>query len=143
MLREMRSFREHAAEASLRRFAHRAEFRVASTEGLTARLAAYLGHNGFRRRVDSTRPDGSTLIAAKAGSYHRLGYLFTHIAIVVICIGGLLDGNLPLKLMQLAGMKVAETRDRPQSQVPRESRLSPANLSFRGFLLARNARSIP
>jgi cytochrome c biogenesis protein len=37
-----------------------------------------------------------------------------------------------LKLLQLSGQKVVETRDIPQSKVPPESRLSPSNLSFRG-----------
>ena len=73
-----------------------------------------------------------TLIAAKAGSYHRAGYLLAHCGIVIICVGGLLDGNIPLKLLQLSGQKVVETRDIPQSKVPPESRLSPSNLSFRG-----------
>jgi cytochrome c biogenesis protein len=133
MLREMRNFREHAAEASLRRFAHRAEWRLgASKEDVVGTTGAYLAAQGFGYRVNAARPDGSTLIAAKAGSYHRLGYLFTHIGIVVICVGGLLDGNLPLEFMQATGMKSVETRDVPQSQVPAQSRLSPRNLSFRG-----------
>jgi cytochrome c biogenesis protein len=133
MLREMRSFREHAAEASLRRFAHRAEFRSRLHPAeLTSNLGAYLDAHKFKYRVGTARPDGSTLIAAKAGSFHRLGYLFTHIGIVVICFGGLLDGNLPLEIMQAVGMKAAETRDVPQSQVPAQSRLSPGNPSFRG-----------
>ena len=133
MLREMRSFREHAAEASLRRFAHRAEYRAsAPVADLIGKLSTYLEQNGFRYRISTARPDGSTLIAAKAGSYHRLGYIFTHVAIVVICAGGLIDGNLPLKVMQITGNKIAETRDVPQSQVPAQSRLSPRNPSFRG-----------
>src|SRR5688572_29205687 len=105
MLREMRSFREHAAEASLRRFAHRGEFRSALPPAeLIGRLAGHLDAHKFQYRIGSARPDGSTLIAAKAGSYHRLGYLLTHTGIVVICVGGLLDGNLPLQVMQAAGM---------------------------------------
>jgi cytochrome c biogenesis protein len=56
----------------------------------------------------------------------------THCGIVVICVGGLLDGNVPLKLRQLTGQIVLETRDVPQSQVPPQSRLSPSNPSFRG-----------
>jgi cytochrome c biogenesis protein len=72
------------------------------------------------------------LLAAKAGSYQRLGYILTHAAIVVICIGGLLDGNVPFKVQELLGLKTVETRDIPESQVPAPSRLSVANLSFRG-----------
>jgi cytochrome c biogenesis protein len=142
MLREMRSYRETAKETSLRLFAHRAEFTAKATgDRLLADLGRYLGQRGFRYRTSEARPDGSRLIAAKAGSAHRLGYLFTHIGIVVICIGGLLDGNLPLKVMQLAGVRVPETRDIPQSQVPPVSRLSPRNPSFRGNITVAEGSS--
>src|SRR6202022_1123475 len=133
MVREMRSFRENAAEKSLRQFMHRAEFATRSTtDELLNRVTSYLAQQGFGYRVTDARPDSSRLIAAKAGSFHRLGYLFTHIGIVVICVGGLIDGNLPLKMLQLAGARVPETRDIPQSQVPPPSRLSARNASFRG-----------
>ena len=41
---------------------------------------------------------GATLIAGKRGALTKLGYISAHLAIVVICIGGLLDSNLPIKL---------------------------------------------
>lgn len=133
MLREMRSYREHAKETSLRHFAHRGEWRTRiPADELIGKLGTYLTQRGFRFRIGEARPDGSRLIAAKTGSAHRLGYLFTHVGIVVICVGGLLDGNLPLKAMQLVGYRIPETRDIPQSQVPPVSRLSPRNPSFRG-----------
>ena len=94
-------------------------------------LTAYLSQRGFNYRTSALRPDGSRLIAAKAGSFHRMGYLFTHTGIVVICIGGLIDGNIPLKTLQLVGARVPETRDIPQSQVPSQSRL-PRQRVFRG-----------
>jgi cytochrome c biogenesis protein len=72
------------------------------------------------------------LLAAKAGSWNRLGYFLAHSAIVMICIGGLMDGNLVFKAQQLLGTKKIETRDIPQSQVPAISRLTPSNPSFRG-----------
>ncbi|UGA40490.1 cytochrome c biogenesis protein ResB [Chromobacterium haemolyticum] len=72
------------------------------------------------------------MLAAKKGAAGKLGYFFAHIALVVICIGGLLDGNLPLKIGELTGKVVPETRDVPQNQIPAVSRLGPNNLSFRG-----------
>lgn len=134
MLREMRNFREQATERSLRHIRHRAEFELtAPAATVLERATQYLAANGFRFRAVPRGENGvDTLIAAKAGSYHRAGYLLTHCGIVVICFGGLLDGNIPLKVLQLTGQKVIETRDVPQSQVPPQSRLSPANLSFRG-----------
>ncbi len=136
MLREMRQFREHVQETSLRAFAHRAEFRshVAAAE-LVPRVSEYLAAQGFRAKVMAMESNGAgadQLIAAKAGSHRRLGYLLTHTAIVVICLGGLIDGNLPLRAQQWLGHKQVETRSIPHDQVPSISRLSPANLSFRG-----------
>lgn len=133
MLREMRSFREHATESSLRAFSHQAEFSTTlPAEPLKQRLGKYLQGQGFRAKIGAPNEAGDVLIAAKAGSYHRIGYILTHTAIVVICLGGLIDGNIPLKAQQLLGWKKIETRDIPQNEVPAVSRLSPSNLSFRG-----------
>ncbi len=133
MLREIRSFREHATETSLRGFAHRAEL-AAGIAPATAlqRLTGYLAGQGYRYRTRIEGEAQPALIAAKAGSYTRLGYLLTHGAIVIICVGGLIDGNVPLKVEEMLGYKKVETRDLASSQVPAISRLSPANLSFRG-----------
>ena len=131
MLREMRTFKEKASETSLKNFSHRAEFTTAANSSAVGALKAYLKQEGFRSRLAEPKA-GQTLIAAKAGTQSRWGYIFAHLAIVVICLGGLLDGNVPLKLRQIFGSKKIETRDIPQSQVPAASRLSPANLSFRG-----------
>ncbi|BCL77131.1 cytochrome c biogenesis protein [Jeongeupia sp. HS-3] len=127
MLRDIRSWREKAGSSSLRLMTHHAE-----AEGEIDRdtVLAHLTQTGFRYRL--REHNGTWQVAAKRGAWQRLGYLFAHAAIVVICIGGLLDGNLPLKLMELVGHKTPETRDMPQGQVPQISRLSEGNLSFRG-----------
>lgn len=131
MLRELRAFRENATEKSLRSFSHKQEYAVAADVDETERkLGSFLSARGFRfKRV--VHQGGDTLLAAKAGSYQRLGYIFTHAAIVVICLGGLLDGNVPLQVQELLGQKKIETLDIPPSEVPAESRLTPRNLSFR------------
>ncbi len=134
MLRELRAYREHATETSLRSFAHRAEYVCADeSAGVARRLQDFLVAHGFRYKVEQ-RAGGDVLLAAKAGSYQRLGYLLTHGAIVVICIGGLLDGNVPFKLQEGFGVKRVETRDLAAEEVPQDSRLSVANLSFRANL---------
>lgn len=134
MVREWRTFKEHAAEKSLRAFSHQASFNptnqredIASTK---AKLANYLASQGFKFKFN-TQQNGDELIAAKAGTHQRLGYIFTHVAMVVIFFGGLLDGNLPLKVQELLGQKKIETLDIPESQVPPVSRLTTSNASFR------------
>lgn len=129
--REMKSFRENVSEQSLNAFKHRHEATTAQTpEALAAGVQRYLEGQGYKVK-NLPREDG-VLLAAKAGSWNRLGYFLAHSAIVMICIGGLIDGNLVFKAQQLLGYKKIETRDIPQSQVPAISRLSPSNPSFRG-----------
>jgi cytochrome c biogenesis protein len=132
MLREIRSWREHATEKSLRLFSHQAEYATTLTkEESLPKLQGFLTAHGFRfKTVD--REAGDVLIAAKAGAYQRLGYILTHAAIIVICIGGLIDGNLPFKFQEIMGWKKIETRDLSADQVPAISRLPVNNLSFRG-----------
>ena len=130
-VKEMRSFREHVSETSLVSFKHQHEVSIAQPpEAYAASAQAYLQAQGYK--VKNLPRDTGVLLAAKAGSGNRVGYLLAHSAIVLICIGGLLDGNLIFKVQQLIGTKKIETRDIPQSQVPAISRLKPSNPSFRG-----------
>ncbi|MEN3030656.1 cytochrome c biogenesis protein ResB [Chromobacterium amazonense] len=128
-IKQMRSFREKASDGSLAAMAHSTAFTAEQAD--PQRLYGYLQAQGFRWR-ETERGSGVRLIAAKKGAAGKLGYFFAHIALIVICVGGLIDGNLPLKLAEMAGRIVPETRDIPQSQIPAASRLSTANLSFRG-----------
>jgi cytochrome c biogenesis protein ResB len=129
--REMKSFREHVSEQSLNAFKHKHEVATEQPpEALAASAQRYLEGQGYK--VKSLPREDGVLLAAKAGSWNRLGYFLAHSAIVMICIGGLMDGNLIFKAQQLLGIKKIETRDIPQSQVPAISRLSPSNPSFRG-----------
>ncbi len=131
MLREMQSWRENVTESSLRLFKHQSEFvHTQPVDSVIPSLSVLLVSRGYRLRVRER--EGGHLLVAKKGSYNRLGYIFTHIAIIVICIGGLMDGNVPLKLQEMLGLKQVETRDLPIAEIPAASRLSTANLSFRG-----------
>ena len=71
-----------------------------------------------------------------------MGYLFTHAAVVVIGIGGLLDGNLWLKLKEWRGEIAVETRDLAARDVPPASRLAPgATPAFRGNVMLPEGRA--
>jgi cytochrome c biogenesis protein len=130
-VREMKSFREHVSEQSLAAFKHKHEVETLhAPETLAASAQRYLEGQGYK--VKNLPREEGVLLAAKAGTWNRLGYFLAHSAIVLICIGGLIDGNIVFKTQQLLGYKKIETRDIPQSQVPAISRLSPSNPSFRG-----------
>lgn len=140
MLREMRGFREHAREASLRQFAHRASFVPGvDTPEAVARVEDYLQQNGFGSRSD-TRSDGA-LVAAKQGSIGRIGYFLAHGAIVLICVGGLLDGNLPLRLQMWLGDKQPTPGNQLIKDIPESARLGLGNPSFRGDVYIPEGRT--
>jgi len=131
MLKEMKGFREHAKEASLRQFAHHANLTVTgSFAAAQTKVTDYLQRQGFAQRVVQ-REDG-VLIAAKAGSWSRLGYILAHSAIVLICVGGLLDGDLPLKLQLLQGHLKLAPANALMSEIKPENRLPADHWSYRG-----------
>lgn len=133
-IKDARSFREHVRGSSLRSFHHRVEAKVedAPAEAL-GRLQPWLRKNGYAWKL---REDGeSIMLAAKKGSANRLGYIFAHVAIVVICVGGLLDSELPVRLQVWLFDKKPITENMLISQVPDSGRLSLNNPSFRANML--------
>ncbi|SEQ09552.1 cytochrome c biogenesis protein [Ectothiorhodospira magna] len=132
MIRDMNQFRLGVKEKSLRSFQHNVQ-RNLHTEApapLMARAEAVFRARGYRvRQADH---GDHQVLSAMRGSAGRLGYFFTHVAIVVICVGGLIDGRLPLMLAEFTGQLEIETRQVPVSEIPEQSRVSPANPSFRG-----------
>jgi cytochrome c biogenesis protein len=136
-MREIRSYRIHASDISLAAMKHSVMLDCTLEPDA---ITHYLQGQGYRLRQEQ-RDDGATLLAAKKGSLSRLGYFFAHGAMIIICVGGLIDGNLPLKLGEMLGHVVPETQDIPQSEVPEPSRLSVNNLSFRGDVTIAENRS--
>ncbi|HHO69932.1 MAG TPA: cytochrome c biogenesis protein ResB [Halothiobacillus sp.] len=131
MLRDIRNFRTGVQEKSLRGFKHSAEWTSAKTpEDLVGQVQATLSQIGYRSQV---KQEGDhLLVAAKKGGLNRWGYILTHVGLVVILIGGLMDSKVRLHLKHLFGDLVIETRDLPVSQIGPESRVGVENSSFRG-----------
>ena len=131
MLRDMRSYRTRVQYKSLAAFHLQRQWLTdIPALQLETLLGRYLDKAHYRyRRVQS---EDHRLLAAMKGSFSRLGYLFTHLAIVIICLGALFDGNLPLKLRELRGELKPETENMPAAEVPAISRLPVTNPSFRG-----------
>ena len=131
MLREMRNFHLNVRYKSLSAFHHKREWQAeAQPQALQDALLGWLHGLGYRTRVRND--EGHYVLAAIKGRYSKLGYFFTHIAIVVICVGALFDSGLPLMLREASGQLAPETRDLPASEVPSISRLPVSNPSFRG-----------
>ncbi len=75
------------------------------------------------------------MVAAKKGTANKIGYLAAHSAIVLVCIGGLLDGDLIVRAQMWFNGKTPFTGGGLIADVPAQHRLSPSNPTFRGNLL--------
>lgn len=131
MLRELRHFREKAQEKSLRAMHHSISFVSDQTlETIQANSQTALKNQGFRFR---THQEASTqVIGAMKGGANKWGYWLTHIGMIVIFIGGLLDSKLPIMLGEWRGTIKPETRNIPASEVSAISQLAANTYSYRG-----------
>ncbi|MDN5842451.1 MAG: cytochrome c biogenesis protein ResB [Alcaligenaceae bacterium] len=139
MLRDARTFREYIRGSSLKAFHHRVE--VNSSEPLQATCDSVTGllrGQGYRFRL--RKDEDAIMVAAKKGSANRLGYIFAHVAIVVICLGGLLDSELPVRLQTWLFDKQPVTENMLISDVPDSGRLSARNPSFRANMLVPDGK---
>ncbi len=131
MLKDMRSWREHVREESLRNFHHKSEWGTAvPCAALVERLTQQLAGRGYRSKV--VEKDHATLIAARHGAANKLGYIFAHSAIVIICIGGLLDSDMPIRFQQWFLGKTPFAGNGVIADIPEKHRLGLGNPTFRG-----------
>ncbi|WII92934.1 cytochrome c biogenesis protein ResB [Kingella negevensis] len=127
-LRDMRSFRLNATAKSLAHMKHTATF----SGSLKPEIAQkYLQINGFQTKLEQ-REDGSVILAAKKGAMNKWGYILAHVALIVICLGGLIDSNLLLKIGMLVGKIQPDVSSMYARDFKPESTLSEHNLSYRG-----------
>jgi len=131
MLKDMRSWRENVRENSLLNFHHKMQWRAPMTRAaLAQQSAARLADAGYK--VKLVEKDNGTLVAAKQGAANKFGYIFAHSAIVVICLGGLLDSDVPIRLQEWFLGKTPFNGSGLISQVPPQHRLGTGNPTFRG-----------
>ena len=131
MLKDMRSWRDNVREQSLRNFGHKAEWAsVRQRSQLLADMTQHLARIGYQFKV--VEKEGATLIAAKRGAGNKWGYIFAHAAIVIICIGGMLDSELPIRFQQWFMGKVPFDGSGIIANIPQQHRLPLANPTFRG-----------
>ena len=132
ILRDYQKFQDKIREKSLRSFKHCYEISLPSFNKLD--LISLLEKNNFKVR-EKKNTSNDLLIVAKKGSFQKLGYIFTHLAIIIISAGGLLDGNLKLKTQELLGLKEIQLLDLPLSEIPSKNRLESNNFSYRANVL--------
>lgn len=131
-MKEMRQYSEKMSLIALQHQPHNTSFKSSeSLETEQTKTIALLKKEGFKTKVHQ-RDDGSVTVAGLKGRWNRLGYLFTHLSIIVICIGALLDSNLLLKSREWSGSLIPETRSIELNKIPQTAWLGPENMSFRG-----------
>ena len=128
ILKDIKKFQSSLTPSSMKKFRNYYEFK---THKNLEEISKIFMRQGFQIK----KSNNPSLVIAKKGTLQKLGYIFTHLAIIVISVGGLLDGNLLFKIQQTLGIKEVETRNLKFSEVPSKSQLNENNFSYRATLM--------
>lgn len=140
IIADLKNYKEGVREQSLQAHHHKAIAELPSNPAMAlAEIGSALTQLGWKARVQQR--EHGTMIAARQGAANKLGYIAAHSAIVLILIGGVLDGNAMVKLAMWLQGKELYTGTGFLSEIKPEYRLSTANPSFRGNVsVAENQR---
>ncbi|MCX2863048.1 cytochrome c biogenesis protein ResB [Paucibacter sp. PLA-PC-4] len=134
IIADLRSYKEHIREQSLQAFPHKAIGSLpVPAEQAYAQVSALLDAEGWKARAQVR--DKGTMVAARKGAANKIGYLAAHSAIVLICLGGLFDGDLIVRAMMWAQGKTIYQGGGLIMNVEPQHRLASSNPSFRGNLM--------
>lgn len=138
ILVDLKNYKENIREQSLKAFHHKAEGHLKEApEAAARRLGALLATGGWKVKLQArdTPAGQGWMLAAKAGAANKIGYIAAHSAIVLVCVGGLLDGDLMVRAQMWFGGKEIYSGGGLIADVPAQHRLSERNPAFRGNLL--------
>jgi cytochrome c biogenesis protein len=134
ILGDLKAYKENIREQSLRAFHHRAEAQLGEApEAAARRIGQSLVQGGWKVRLQQR--ETGWMVAAKRGGANKIGYLAAHSAIVLVCLGGLIDGDMIVRAQMWLGGKTPYTGGGTIAEVSPEHRLPPGNPTFRGNLL--------
>lgn len=138
ILAELNQVKEDIREQSLKAFGHRAEAALGEApEAAARRIGQSLVQGGWKVKLQRRNTSGGEgwMVAAKAGAANKLGYIAAHSAIVLVCVGGLLDGDLIVRAQMWLNSKSVYAGGGLIADVPAQHRLSERNPTFRANLL--------
>ncbi len=138
ILVDLRTYKENIREQSLKAFGMRAQSELNETpKGAAERIGQLLVSGGWKVKLQQRNTDTSTgwMVAAKTGGANKIGYIAAHSAIVLICLGGLVDGDLFVRSQLWFNGKSIFTGGGMIADVQPQHRLSENNPTFRGNLL--------
>ena len=142
IIHDLRTYKEGMREQGLVAFHHKGSAELAQdSDAVYARVSKLLVDSGWRAKVEQRREaadPGSavrgTMIAARRGAANKLGYIAAHSAIVLVCIGGLFDGDLVVRAQMWLQGKTPYLGAGFIKDVPAQHWLSASNPTFRGQL---------
>ena len=136
IIADLKTCKENIRVKSLQAFGQKAETWLDETpEAAARRIGQMLVGGGWKVKLQQREGTGGWMVAAKAGSLNKIGYLAAHSAIVLVCVGGLLDGDLIVRAQMLFNGKTAFSGGGLIADVKPEHRLSERNPTFRANLL--------
>jgi cytochrome c biogenesis protein len=131
IITDLKAYKENIREQSLRAFHHRAEGAVAQApDAAASRIGHMLAGGGWKVRLQQR--EAGWMVAAKRGGANKVGYLAAHSAIVLVCLGGLIDGDLIVRAQMWLGGKTPYNGGGMIADVKPEHRLPASNPTFRG-----------
>jgi cytochrome c biogenesis protein len=131
---DLRTYKENIREQSLKAFGHRAQADLNETpEQAARRIGQMLVGGGWKVKLQQR--DKGWMVAAKAGAVNKIGYIAAHSAIVLVCLGGLLDGDLIVRAQMWFNGKTVYNGGGMMADVKPEHRLSERNPTFRANLV--------
>lgn len=146
ILAQTRRFPDQVRRTTLAAFAHHrvlewpAQVVVAEP---TTHAQNVLHGLGYRTRVRVPPSDAQArLVVGKRGSASRYGYIFTHAAIVIICVGGLLDSDLLIKSYIRWGGRVPIAPQPVMRDIPASAQLPVQNPVYRASLFVPEGATV-
>ncbi|RZI84762.1 MAG: cytochrome c biogenesis protein ResB [Rubrivivax sp.] len=135
ILVDFRTHKEGIREQALLAFRHRAEGALAlPLDQAQSRVQQILAASGWsiksQVRTGAAGKGAGVMIAARLGAVNKLGYIAAHSAIVLVCLGGLFDGDVIVKV-QVWAQNLQPFRG---GNVTEQSRLSVDNPAYRAQL---------
>lgn len=140
IIADLKTYKENIREKNLGAFRHKAQADLVGDSATEARRIGQMLVGGgwkvkLQQRDTPAGPGTGWMVAAKAGAANKIGYIFAHSAIVLVCVGGLLDGDLIVRAQMWFNGKVPYIGGGLISEVAPEHRLSQRNPTFRGNLV--------
>ncbi|MDX9844116.1 MAG: cytochrome c biogenesis protein ResB [Aquabacterium sp.] len=132
---DWRAHKEGIRERALQAFHHKAMGQltepVSTVEGQVLQTLQAQGWSiKTQRREASPQGEAGVMIAARLGKANKVGYIAAHAAIVLVCLGGLFDGDLVVKAQAWA----QDLQPFKGGTEPANSRLSERNPAYRAQL---------